>query len=110
MIINLKFSDGSIGVIIYFANGGKSFPKERLEVFFNNSVLQIDNFRKLTGFGVKNFNSMNLWSQDKGQKRCALAFVDAIKNDRPGPIPIEGILEISLTAIKIEKKLGFGEV
>ena len=110
VIINLKFSDGSIGVINYFANGGKSFPKERLEVFFNNSVLQIDNFRKLTGFGVKNFNSMNLWSQDKGQKRCALAFVDAIKHNRPSPIPFEEILEVSLTAIEIEEMLGLEEV
>ena len=57
-----------MGSIHYFANGGKSFPKERIEVFCDNAVLQLDNFRKLRGFGWKGFNNMNLWSQDKGQK------------------------------------------
>ena len=31
--IGLKFEDGSIGMINYFANGPKSLPKERLEIF-----------------------------------------------------------------------------
>ena len=36
---NLVFSDGSIGTINYFANGSKSFPKERLEVFCGGRIL-----------------------------------------------------------------------
>src|ERR1700688_3751966 len=32
-IINLRFSDGSIGTVVYLANGGKAFPKERVEAF-----------------------------------------------------------------------------
>ncbi|MDB4229133.1 bi-domain-containing oxidoreductase [Paracoccaceae bacterium] len=66
--ISLTFEDGSMGSIHYFSNGGKSFPKERIEVFCDNAVLQLDNFRKLRGFGWKGFNKMNLWSQDKGRK------------------------------------------
>ena len=31
--INIKFENGSIGTIHYFANGSKSYPKERLEIF-----------------------------------------------------------------------------
>ena len=49
--ITLHFADGSIGSIHYFANGSKSFPKERLEVFAAGRVLQLDNYRRLTGFG-----------------------------------------------------------
>jgi predicted dehydrogenase len=45
--IQLSFFDGSIGTIHYFANGSKSFPKERLEVFAGGGVLQLDNFLKL---------------------------------------------------------------
>ena len=40
-IINLNFEDGSIGSIHYFANGGKSFPKERIEVFCDNSTIPV---------------------------------------------------------------------
>ena len=32
-ILSMKFRDGSLGNIIYSANGCKSYPKERLEVF-----------------------------------------------------------------------------
>jgi predicted dehydrogenase len=49
------FEDGSIGTVHYFANGSKAFPKERLEVFAGGRVLQLDNFRKLTGFGWPGF-------------------------------------------------------
>ncbi len=31
--LNLQFKDGSLGVLNYFANGEKSYPKENIEVF-----------------------------------------------------------------------------
>ena len=77
--ITLKFADGSVGTIHYFANGSKSFPKERLEVFTAGRVLALDNFRKLAGYGWQGFSKMNLWSQDKGQVACVRAFVDSIR-------------------------------
>ena len=67
--LQLSFADGSIGTVHYFANGSKSFPKERLEVFASGGVLQLHNFRKLTGYGWPGFSKMNLWRQDKEQKR-----------------------------------------
>ena len=76
--IQLSFQDGSIGSIHYFANGSKSLPKERIEIFSRGSVLQLDNYRKLIGFGWPGFNKMNLWQQNKGQKACAKAFIDSV--------------------------------
>ena len=101
--INLKFADGSLGTVHYFANGSKAFPKERLEVFSGGAVLQLDNFRKLKGFGWKGFKKMNLWKQDKGQATCAAAFVDAVKKGGPAPIPLEEIIEIARVSIEIAK-------
>ncbi len=101
--INLKFADGSLGTVHYFANGSKAFPKERLEVFSNGAVLQLDNFRKLKGFGWKGFKKMNLWKQDKGQAACAAAFVDAVKSGGPAPIALEEIIEIARVSIEIAK-------
>ena len=43
-LISLTFEDGSMGSIHYFANGGKSIPKELIEVFCDNAVLQLDKF------------------------------------------------------------------
>jgi len=99
--IELSFADGSIGTVHYFANGSKAFPKERLEVFAGGRVLQFDNFRKLRGFGWPGFSSMNLWRQDKGQRLCALAFVQAVSRGGPSPIPLAEVLEVARASIAI---------
>ncbi|MGE0581157.1 MAG: bi-domain-containing oxidoreductase [Steroidobacteraceae bacterium] len=101
--ISLGFADGSIGSIHYFANGSKAFPKERLDVFVAGRVLQLDNFRKLSGFGWPGFKSMNLWRQDKGQVACAQAFIDAVKGGEPAPIPFTELLEVGRTTIALSR-------
>uniref|UniRef100_A0A7C4PK43 Dehydrogenase n=1 Tax=Anaerolinea thermolimosa TaxID=229919 RepID=A0A7C4PK43_9CHLR len=99
--IQLTFADGSIGTVHYFANGSKSFPKERLEVFAGGRVLQLDNFKRLEGFGWPGFRKMTLWRQDKGQKHCAKAFVEAIQSGGSSPIPFEEVLEVSRISIEV---------
>lgn len=97
--IELRFADGSIGTVHYFANGSKSFPKERIEVFAQGRVLQLDNYRRLTGFGWPGFKKMNLWSQDKGQKSCAAAFVQTVASAGAAPIPFEELIEVGRATI-----------
>jgi predicted dehydrogenase/threonine dehydrogenase-like Zn-dependent dehydrogenase len=103
--VTLRFADGSVGAIHYFANGSKAFPKERLEVFAAGRVLQLDNFRRLVGFGWPGFAKMNLWRQDKGQKACAAAFVQAVQAGAPSPIPLRELLEVARISIAIEEAL-----
>lgn len=98
--ITLGFADGSFGTIFYLANGAASFPKERVEVFAAGRVLQLDNFRKLKGFGWPGFKKMNLWKQDKGQNACAAAFLTAIEQGASTPIPAEEIFEVSRVTIE----------
>jgi len=97
--ITLGFEDGSFGTIFYLANGATNFPKERVEVFTNGKVLQLDNFRKLKGFGWKGFKKMNLWTQDKGQNACAEAFIEALKTGVPC-IPVDEIFEVAHATIE----------
>jgi predicted dehydrogenase len=103
--VQLRFADGSIGTIHYFANGNKAFPKERLEVFAAGRVLQLDNFRKLTGYGWPGFSKMNLWRQDKGQKACAAAFIRAIKEGGKAPIGFDELMEVSRVAVEVNDAL-----
>ncbi len=104
-IITLSFEDGSIGAIHYLANGGKSFPKERIEVFCDNAVLQIDNFRRMKGFGWKDFSKMNLLWQDKGQFNLAKTFINSLDNPNNPPIPIGEVFEVARYSIDIAEKL-----
>ena len=103
--ITLEFADGSLGTIHYLANGDKGFPKERLEVFAAGKVLQLDNFRRLRGWGWKGFSRMNLWRQDKGQKACAQAFVTAVQRGGTAPIAVDEIFEVSRVTIEIASEL-----
>jgi predicted dehydrogenase/threonine dehydrogenase-like Zn-dependent dehydrogenase len=103
--IGLRFADGSIGTLHYLANGSKAFPKERLEVFAGGRVLQLDNFRRLAGFGWPSFSKLNLWRQDKGQAACAAAFVASVKNGGTAPIALSELIEVARISIQIEESL-----
>lgn len=102
--ITLGFEDGSFGTIIYTANGASSFPKERVEVFVAGRVLQLDNFRKLKGYGWPGFKKLNLWKQDKGQHQCAAQFIGGIKRGQPA-IPADEIFEVAQVTIEIAEIL-----
>jgi len=103
--ITLSFEDGSFGTIHYLANGGSAFPKERIEVFCDDAVLQMDNYRVLTGYGWTGFKKMKLFKQDKGQKACAKAFIESIVNGKESPISYEEVMESSKVSIEVANLL-----
>jgi len=104
-VITLGFLDGSFGTIHYLANGAASFPKERIEIFTAGRVLQLDNFRRLRGFGWPGFKQMNLWKQDKGQMVCCQSFLNAIEHGLETPIPFNEVIEVARASIDIAQQL-----
>ena len=103
--LSLKFADGSIGTVNYFANGNKGLPKERLEVFVGGGVMQLDNFRKLRSFGLPKGGDKSSMRQDKGQSACAARFLAAVRGEADWPIPLEELLEVSRTTIDLARQL-----
>ncbi|ORT71903.1 bi-domain-containing oxidoreductase [Pseudomonas mosselii] len=103
--ITLGFEDGSFGTIHYLANGAASFPKERVEVFAAGRVLQLDNFRKLKGFGWPGFKKLNLWKQNKGQSECAAAFLEAVGQGKATPIPSDEIFEVARVSVEVARMM-----
>lgn len=103
--IILGFAGGSFGTINYLANGAASFPKERVEVFCAGRVLQLDNFRKLKGFGWPSFKRFNLWKQDKGQNACSEAFLSSVEKGLEAPIPADELFEVARVSIEIADQL-----
>jgi len=93
--ITLAFTDGSTGTVHYLANGHRSFPKERLELFCGGRILQLDNFRVLTGYGWPGFRRMRLWKQDKGHRAAVASFLEAVRSGGPSPIPAEEAIEVT---------------
>ena len=99
--LQLRFADGSIGSVHYFANGSMAFPKERLEVFAAGKVLQLDNFRKLKAWGIPGFRTRRRWSQDKGQVACCAAFLKAIETGGSAPIPAAELFEVQRRLLQL---------
>jgi predicted dehydrogenase len=92
--MTFTFPDGSLGVVDYLANGDKSMPKERLEVFCEGMVAVLDDYVSLTTVkdGKKKVESM---AQDKGWKAEMTAIASAIKNGGEPPIPYEQIIGVT---------------
>jgi predicted dehydrogenase len=94
-VLTLEFANGSLGTVHYVASGHRSFPKERLEVFCRGAVLQLDNFRRLRGYGWPGFSRLDLWRQDKGNAACMAAFVAAVASGGPSPVAFDELVEVT---------------
>ena len=103
--ITLEFDDGSFGTLHYLANGHRSYPKERLEVFCRGAIIELNNFRKMAGYGWPGFRKMNLRRQDKGHSACVAAFVQAIEQGMPSPIPFDEIVEVTRATLDVVDQL-----
>ncbi len=89
--ILLRYENGSNAVINYFANGSKSYAKERVELFSQERVMVLDNWRKLTGYGVKGFSKLK-GTMDKGQKVQFALLNKRIQEGGSSLIPFDSIV------------------
>jgi predicted dehydrogenase/threonine dehydrogenase-like Zn-dependent dehydrogenase len=64
--IVLKYEDGSVANIQYFAMGNKEFAKEYMEVHFDNKTIVMDDYKALKGYGIK-VNEITTSLSEKGQ-------------------------------------------
>ncbi|GAB1857456.1 bi-domain-containing oxidoreductase [Flavobacteriaceae bacterium MHTCC 0001] len=79
--ILIKYEDGSVGSLQYFAVGNKGYQKENLEVHFDSKTIIMDDFVKLTGYGVK-VKELTSKTAEKGQYEELLYMFDAIQEDK----------------------------
>ena len=92
--ILVKMENGSTGVVNYFANGAKSYPKEHLKVFTQGKVLVMDNFRKTTAYGVNGFTNLKT-KLDKGHKAQFTQIVERIKQGNLELIPYDDLINVT---------------
>ncbi|NJC97624.1 MAG: hypothetical protein FIB03_15025, partial [Anaerolineae bacterium] len=92
--MTFTFPDGSIGVVDYLANGDKSFPKERVEVFCEGKIVVLDDFVSLqiVEDGKK---KEERGAQDKGWVNEWKAFVKSIREGGEPPIPYEQLIGVT---------------
>lgn len=105
--MTFTFPDGSIGVVDYLANGDKSFPKERVEVFCEGRVAVLDDFVSLQI--VKNGKRQEeRRTQDKGWRNEWMAFAQAVREGGPPPIPYDQLIGVTRAAFAAVESLRLG--
>ncbi len=102
--MTLTFPDGSIGVVDYLANGDKSLPKERVEVFCGGMVAVLDDFISLQ---VTKDGKMKeeRGAQDKGWVNEWKAFVKSIREGGEPPIPYEQLIGVTKSTFAVVESL-----
>ena len=100
--MTFTFSDGSVGVVDYLANGDKSFPKERVEVFCGGQVSVLDDFVLLES--VRDGRKTRAkGAQDKGHVDEWKSFAKSIKEGGKPPIPyaqLIGVTQATFAAVE----------
>jgi len=102
--ILLKFENGANASLNYFANGAKSYSKERVEVYFNNSTIILDNFINTKGYNIPGFKNYKS-SIDKGHKEQFKLYIDSINNNSGSIIGFEEIINVSQASIAATESL-----
>lgn len=98
--IIIKYEDGSIGNLQYFAVGNKAYQKENLEIHFDGKTIIMDDFKKLSGYGIK-INEISTKIPEKGQYEELIFMYDAIQKSQ-WPINFESMVETTQATFLIQ--------
>jgi predicted dehydrogenase len=83
----LELANGSVGTLVYSADGDPAHAKERLEIVGGGAVAVLDDFRELTVTHRGRRERIRAWGRDKGHAAELAATVDALRNGGPEPVP-----------------------
>ncbi|MEX2286722.1 MAG: Gfo/Idh/MocA family oxidoreductase, partial [Planctomycetaceae bacterium] len=97
----LQFADGSFGTVHYLANGNRALPKERLDIYCDGRVIQLENFRKLWTYGFGASRKFSLWRQDRGHVAEVEAFLQAIRHRTESPIAFDEAIETTCVSFDV---------
>lgn len=79
--ITIEFADGSVAHLEYIACGTKLLPKENMEVHWENKAIIMDDYKLLTGYGVK-VKSLKSAVSNKGHENEWLALYDSLREGK----------------------------
>ncbi|MCE5278143.1 MAG: bi-domain-containing oxidoreductase [Planctomycetaceae bacterium] len=96
--ICLGFEDGSTAVLNFFANGSADWLGDELEIFSDERVLRLRDFKELEGFGFPSFKRLRTTSSDRGHLRQVAAFVNRLGSGGEALIPLDQIVNSTLAS------------
>ncbi len=109
VMINIQYADGSIGVVNYLSGGDKSFGRERIEVYADNTIAVLEDWRSLVvSKSGKRHKYGSAIKQDKGFNPEVETFLTAIKKGESLPVPFNEVVTGMRTALAAVESLRTG--
>lgn len=108
VVISIKLKDGSVASITYVAKGDKAFPRERVEIFGNNSVCLINNFKSLVFTKNGKTQKMRKFNVDRGHRGEFSAFFSSIRKGEPIPVDFKEYVFTTLATFCIIESINKG--
>ena len=105
-LLTLRFDDGSIGTVGYFAQGAPSMPKEELQVIGAERSGVLENFTGVTLYAGR--RKTHKRCRGKGQEEEVAAFFKAVAAGCPA-ISLDSLLATTLACIKAVDSLRSGQ-
>jgi polar amino acid transport system substrate-binding protein len=106
VVITIRFANGSVGTLTYVSNGDSALPKEKLEVFSGGVACIIQDFRNVVIYS--NGKETKIDCAGKGHREEIHAFMDAIQNSLPDPIPFSSVVRTTRVCFKAIESLTTG--
>lgn len=93
LVLNLKYGDGSIASIQYVASGNRKLPKEYMEIHFDEKSIVMDDYKSITGYGLKT-SSLRSSKSHKGHLEELEVLYDFLSGqEKAWPVPPESLFE-----------------
>ncbi len=109
MTISVKLDDGSIGTVVYLANGDKALPKEYIEVSGGGKVAVLEDYRSVKLIAGGRTKVSRQGAQDKGHRAEMDAWVAAIRTGGAEPVPFDQAVAATQATFAALKSLSDGQ-
>jgi polar amino acid transport system substrate-binding protein len=103
--ITIEYENGSVGTILYLANGAPSLGKEYVEVHRAGVSAVLRDFKELEVVASGKTRRTVKLNQHKGQSDMVATFLEAVKVGGEAPIPLQQLLSVSRATFRIVESL-----
>jgi len=100
----IKYKDGSVCNLTYTVLGTKEIPKEQMEIYVDEKIILLNDYKKLEIFGAK-IKGMETKMQKKGHYEELIELAARIKEGNESPIPLWQLVQATEISFKVEEQL-----
>lgn len=108
IVVNLRFADGSVGSLIYSAQGSRRYPREHFEIFSAGRVIVSTDFVHSELHGATADEKFKTSSQAYGYPEEIDYFLTAARGGPSSEFDLAGTFRIMRAAFAIEESLAKG--